>query len=187
MTSYIRTFNNKEIDFHSPDPGQILIQDIAHALSHTPRFSGHTERFYSVASHSIMVASMVPPPYQLQALLHDATEAYLTDMPTPFKRLLPDYQALEQRVWWAICAKFDIPIELHETVKFADRACLMKEADVLKPGRGSFGDEYENHVRASGIRESEVGVKEYFLLLFGKYLLEREGRKSGATITGSGI
>lgn len=173
MSNHIQTYYGYKIDFHEPDPGQIFIGDIAHALSNTPRFAGHTKTFYSVAAHSIMVASMCPPEHQLQALLHDATEAYLTDMPTPFKRLLPDYQALEERVWLAICSKFDIPVKLHESVKFADRACLMKEADVLKPGRASFGDEYEDHPRAERIldhpsnQEMMYGLYMWYFRLYG--------------------
>lgn len=169
MSNFIQTFYNHKIDFYKPDPAEIDIRDIAHALANTPRFSGHTSRFYSVASHSISVACMVPPQHKLQALLHDATEAYLTDMPTPFKRLLPDYTRLEQRVWSAICAKFGIDETLHETVKTADKACLMKEADVLKPERSSFGDEYENHIRATSIMPSEQDIKEFFLAMYEKY------------------
>jgi 5'-deoxynucleotidase YfbR-like HD superfamily hydrolase len=70
--------------FHylNPEPEEIYIEDIAHALSLNCRFNGHTERFYSVAQHSCMVAKHVMeysqnPIWGLAALLHDAAEAYI--------------------------------------------------------------------------------------------------------------
>lgn len=148
VSSYIQTFYGNKIDFYNVTKDDIDIRDIAHALCYTPRFSGHTSRFYSVAAHSMAVAGLVPAEFKLVALLHDATEAYLTDMPSPFKALLPDYQALENRVWRAIADKFALPYELPECVKIADKMCLMKEADELKPNRDPFSDDLENYMRA---------------------------------------
>lgn len=166
METYIQTFHGHKIDFWNPDPDQFDIRDIAHALAVTPRFSGHTSRFYSVAAHSCMVSCLSDEGYKLQGLMHDATEAYLTDMPTPFKRAMPQYAEAEKRIWKAICAKFGLDEELHASVKRADRMCLMKEADALQPHRSDWGPDYEHHERAPKILSVYVDPKKYFLYIY---------------------
>ena len=99
---YLRTFTGKRFHMLGDDPDEIDIMDIAHALSHVNRFTGHTTHPYSVAAHSIFVADIVDhlygfnPERMLAALMHDASEAYLADIASPIKHLLPDYQALEK-------------------------------------------------------------------------------------------
>lgn len=125
----IRTYSGKVFDLTVLDPGTICIEDIAHALSFVPRFGGHLDKLYSVAQHSVMVAASVAPEFALEALLHDASEAYLGDMPSPIKKLLPDYKALESRVMEAIAAKFKINYPLSPEVKQSDREQLTLEWD----------------------------------------------------------
>ena len=115
----------------NPLPEDIDLQDIAHALSNLCRFSGHTRRFYSVAEHSVLVSQHVPPEHAMQALLHDATEAYLVDVPKPIKPLLVGYEELEHKVWLAVAAHFNVPVEMHQAVKDADVAVLLAEKDQL--------------------------------------------------------
>ena len=59
--------------------------------------------------------------------MHDAAEAYIKDMPSPIKLLLPDYRALEQRVEIAICERFGLPLALSSCVKYADLIMLASE------------------------------------------------------------
>lgn len=172
MSTYIQTYYGKKIDFFEPDPDQIDIRDIAHALVNTPRFSGQTSTFYPVAAHSIMVAAWSEKPWRLQGLLHDSTEAYLTDMPTPFKRNMPQYQEAEARVWDAICTKFDLPRVMHESVKWADKRCLMTEADALQPNRQMWEPEYEAIPRLPGIFHYDGNadsLRGYFMHLYEEY------------------
>ena len=83
----------------SPDPEQIQIEDIAHALSNLCRFGGHTREFYSVAQHSVLVSQNVPDDLRLVGLMHDATEAYCGDMIRPLKNVLPEFKELENGIW----------------------------------------------------------------------------------------
>lgn len=120
----IRTHRGFYINPFNPDPGAICIEDIAHALTNQCRFAGHTHRRFSVAQHSIMVADSVPTEHKLAALLHDASEAYLLDIPTPVKSQLPGYAEAEDRLMSLIAAKFGFNWPLHQAVKEADRNAL---------------------------------------------------------------
>ena len=82
----IATRSGRVIDFLKPDPAQIHLQDIADGLSKAPRYAGHTEKPWNVLQHSLLVAHLVSPGNRLHALLHDAPEAYLCDVPSPARR-----------------------------------------------------------------------------------------------------
>ena len=116
----IRTFTGKAFDLKEMDPDTICIEDIAHGLSQTARFAGQIPKMYNVAQHSYNVAVCVNPNYQLAALLHDASEAYLGDMPSPFKKMLPEFQAMENKLMQVIASKFGFAWPLDEEVKYWD-------------------------------------------------------------------
>jgi len=103
------------------------MEDIAHALSHQCRFGGHLPRFYSVAQHSILVSVIVPDEHKLAALLHDASEAYLLDIPRPIKLKLSNYAEIENNLMTMIADMFGFDWPLHESVKHADEVLLQKE------------------------------------------------------------
>ena len=121
------TYTGKVIDPRNPKPEDISIFDIAHALSKICRFAGNTPTFYSVAIHSMRVSMMVEKEHRLAALLHDATEAYLGDVPKPIKDLLPEYKELEDRYYAVIAARFNLPKDLPPEVKMADYEMLQYE------------------------------------------------------------
>ena len=114
-----------------PRADEVRIEDIAHSLSLLCRFGGHCRRFYSVAEHSVFVAQMVSPEAALWGLLHDASEAYVVDLPRPLKRMLPGYSVIEKRVHLAIADHFGLPPEIPPEVKAADEAMLLAEAHQL--------------------------------------------------------
>ncbi len=119
----IRTFGGRYIDVFNMDTKDIEITDIAHALAHIPRFGGHLPRFFSVAQHCVNCAGITKGD-KLEALLHDASEAYILDMPKPIKDRLPDYKELENKVMSKIFRKFELRLPLSKEVKKADKVCL---------------------------------------------------------------
>jgi hypothetical protein len=143
---YLSTFTGKKFFPFNPAPDQIDIRDIAHGLSLLCRFSGQAPFFYSVAEHSIYIAHNLPPHLQLEGLLHDASEAYLADLPRPVKAGLPDYAALEANVSAVIAQKFGLFVSTPTEIKAADRALLKHEVFAFfGPERylEDFGDEYQ--------------------------------------------
>jgi 5'-deoxynucleotidase YfbR-like HD superfamily hydrolase len=136
--SYIETASGKLYHFLNPQPDEIVIEDIALALANKCRFGGHSD-FYSVAEHSVLVALRLPPGLQLAGLLHDASEAYLGDIPSPIKDVLPDYKKLENINQTAIEQKFglDLSMDDFKKIKMADLAALRTEAHYLMTSKGT--------------------------------------------------
>lgn len=116
----IRTFKGHYLNVFDPKPESIDIEDIAHALSHVCRFAGHTRIFYSVAQHSIEVMKMCSRENRLAGLLHDASEAYMCDLPRPIKRNLPEYKNIEENLMGVIAQKFGLEYPFHPEIKKAD-------------------------------------------------------------------
>lgn len=109
--SHITTFTGKHFDPVEPDMTLVDIRDIAHALSLTCRGNGHVKTFFSVAQHCINCALEAEARgYSgrviLGCLIHDASEAYMSDVPRPFKRTLLDYQKAEEKLLDLIYLKF---------------------------------------------------------------------------------
>jgi hypothetical protein len=117
-----------------PDPSQLDPADIARALANQCRFGGHCRAFYSVAQHSVIVSELVEArggdvEDVFAALMHDATEAYLGDMPHPLKHRSPlgaAFKAAEDKLEQAIRDRFAIKPEV-PLIKPADRALLATE------------------------------------------------------------
>ena len=127
---YIRTYTGRKFYALDPHPEDVDIRDIAHALSNNCRWGGHAHTFYSVAQHSLFVAYFVPT---LEALLHDASEAYIMDMPRPIKRQMPEYSAIEDRLMRCIAERFGFAYPVDKLVKAADDFALYHEKRMLFP------------------------------------------------------
>lgn len=130
---------------------EFRVTDVARALSFECRYSGMVKKFYSVAEHSVRVSRrteqvMVDMGYPedceevltlaKQALVHDASEAYLKDIAQPVKRLpeLEGYRKLEHKLQSEIYEWLGLPVETHPIVKAVDIEILGTETRQILPG-----------------------------------------------------
>ena len=141
---YFTTATGLHVYPETPEAVTIRLADIAHSLGMICRFGGHCRVRYSVAEHSINVLRCVlwlardESPrvrYELAraALMHDAAEAYVGDLPSPFKKVLPEYKALERRFEAKVREAFDL-WDGDPRIKDADLRVLAAEAKTLLPG-----------------------------------------------------
>lgn len=155
---WIQTYTGKKFWALDPRPEEIDILDIGHALSLQCRFNGQCDSFYSLAAHSLNVAEFIAQTYHEQdpfyseylldeseldieyedmilwGLLHDASEAYLPDVPRPIKKFLPEYKSVEDGIMLAVAEKFELP-ELDEEHKAYLKSidylmCLVEHKDL---------------------------------------------------------
>lgn len=149
-SAWIQTFTGRKFDVLNPRAEDVCWLDIAHSLAHQCRFNGHTKQFYSVAHHSVLASQHVPERFALYALLHDAAEAYIGDMPKPVKDLFPQFSVMEERILVAVYEAAGIPrpadfnerCEIDQWVVGVDCRLLMTERDQLmgKPPEPWFLD-----------------------------------------------
>jgi hypothetical protein len=148
-----------------PTPEMIEIGDIAHALANLCRFTGHTKSFYSVAEHCV--------------------RAYLGDVSSPLKALLPDYQAIEHRLDAVIRQRFGLPAKMSPEVKRADLAMLATERTCLMPSTAEVWTQLQDITPAPLIDYTWTPreARQQFL----SEVICRLMRSTGATERGPGV
>lgn len=124
---WIQTFTGKKFYPLNPRSEDIDIIDIAHGLSMQCRFGGHCRVFYSVAQHSVLVSKLLPKDLALRGLMHDAAEAYVSDIVRPIKIHLPLFKEMEDKVHRAIAEKFNYDPEITQEILDADNKVLVTE------------------------------------------------------------
>ena len=127
-----RTHQGHMLDLSEPEAISFDLQDIAHHLARICRFGGAVDGYYSVASHCVYVATELEREgYRrsiVQAgLLHDAAEAYIGDMVSGLKRLMPEYRRLEDRYTAAIEHQFSVTFHGSRIIKTADLRARLSE------------------------------------------------------------
>jgi uncharacterized protein len=153
MKLYIETRSGKRFFIEHPE---FDIGDITHALAHQCRYTGHSKVFYSVAEHSVLVSTICAQ-YNLgdpfEGLMHDAAEAYLSDIAAPWKALLPDYKKLEAKIELPLRKHWGLPVVLSDGVKRADWLALFIEARSLIPSGAA------DWIAPEGIKEQAANIR----------------------------
>jgi 5'-deoxynucleotidase YfbR-like HD superfamily hydrolase len=151
FAGWIETFTGRAVSPFAPDPSEIDVRDIAHALSLVCRFTGHVRRFYSVAEHSVRASRAAehyvldwgrPEVALLGVLLHDASEAYLCDVAAPVKHSPPmlHYRSAERHLQRVIFQRFRVGCHdrdyFVDAVRHVDMRMLFTERRDLMPATG---------------------------------------------------
>lgn len=144
------------IEFSLEDP-KFHIEDIAKGLSCQSRFAGQGVGFLSVAEHSVLVADIIEVElikrgaemselnkgtYILEGLLHDATEAYISDIPAQFKSRMPGYLEIERSLDLSVRKHFALPSVKSDWCEWADKVALYIEGWKIKPPPNHKGSAY---------------------------------------------
>lgn len=181
MRDYITTYS--KIHFHviDPDPEDVLIEDIAHALSMVARANGHFPEFFSVAQHSIQcareaIARHYVPELSMACLLHDASEAYLSDVTRPVKKNMTMYLHIEEQLQNCIYTKFLGHVPKGEElilINGIDDACLYYEFDHFMDEKlAPSAPVMMSHPEYSSLEMKDV--EEEFLELYRELLQQME-------------
>lgn len=153
-----------------PRAEEIEITDIAWSLSRQCRYAGHVKGFYSVAEHCVHVSRAVPKEYALWGLLHDASEAYLVDLPRPVKNHIHSYKKMESRLMECVAERFGLSLpepaivkEMDDRILFNERQALLNPSlsdwsftGELIPGVKIYGWEYQEAYEQFMLRYTEL-------------------------------
>lgn len=113
--TWIKTYSGLKFNYLAPLTDEVSAVDVAQALSREQRFGGHLGVRWSVGQHTLLVRKLVElkggtKDQKFIALHHDSPEAYMKDIPTPLKNLLPDYQVIYQRVLKCVEKRFMVTL-----------------------------------------------------------------------------
>ena len=178
--NYVRTYTGRKFYPNDPESLEVDIEDIAHALSNVCRYNGHLIPFFSVAEHSVYVsltAGKIDQGLQLQGLLHDASEAYLPDMPTPIKDILPDFKALEKRLQQHIFKSLNIPYPLSPTIKEIDTRIRWDEIrcmQIWNPNEGQLFNGIGIMINPLSSRDAETAFMQAYYKLISSSFGQKE-------------
>lgn len=155
MNTKIVTYTGKAFDLLNSTPDMVCIEDIAHSLSLLCRYTGHVREFYSVAQHCVLMAENNEPLGDPMAkLLHDAAEAYIGDIASPWKQLLwlfdeergtrsisfkSNIYNFEQKIQNVIGLALGVNLKYSAEVKESDNRMYFTEVRDLMPTSEEFG------------------------------------------------
>jgi hypothetical protein len=135
--AWIETASGIKFDLLDPQPDMVKIEDIAHALSQQNRFTGHAKFPYPVSQHCRLGSLAIEPRFALEFLLHDASEAYLSDWNRSLKHFTQagqEYMKLEKHLEKLLADIFHMPYPMSREVKLMDNMMLYAEkAQLMKP------------------------------------------------------
>ena len=150
----ILTYTGKKFQPLEPRPEDICIEDIAHALSNQCRYTGHTNRFYSVAEHFCLIYDYLKrlgcesgitvrwKDYVVDgvvvlrwALVHDGDETYMLDLAAPLKHhpngFGEAFKEAAQGILEAVANRFDLELPEPPIVKELDLRLRVNEMEQM--------------------------------------------------------
>lgn len=128
---FISTLSGAKFFVKECNVQDVPMTDVANALALNCRFNGHIVRHYSVAEHSVLVSNLVSPENALYGLLHDYAEAFISDIPRPFKTTITGHNDFERAVMANVCDLYGLPLDVPEDVAYIDTHICAVEAYVL--------------------------------------------------------
>jgi hypothetical protein len=178
----IITFTGRQVDPFNLQPEDVNIVDIAHSLSQQNRYGGHTFKPYSVGAHCIIMENTFTDKFEqremgLDALMHDASEAYITDIPRPIKERIPMIEEIEANILYVIYQKYGIKHFLE--VQSYDHAMVYGEIEHLKM-LNEIEDRIPTNMKITNLQPSTIRQKflnRFEILTDGKFISETEPYK----------
>ncbi len=199
MRASISTYSGVEFFPLAPRFEDIWVDDLAHALANTCRYNGHTPKFYSVAQHSVLVSEFLVTmrssgegcPMDGGAdwftlaqwgLLHDASEAYISDICAPIKPFIQGYKTIETQLQVAVAQRFNLAWPMPGEVDYADKAVFKSELDSGIMAPVDWWRLHEEHpsaglkIDARSPKVAERMFLERFIELFGRDYYDAHAR-----------
>jgi hypothetical protein len=169
---WIMTYLGTKFYPFDPKVEDVCINDIAHSLSLTCRYSGHCSQFYSVAQHCLEVAKILPDELKLQGLLHDSAECYIGDLASPVKYGMPYYREVEKSILSTVHKAFGVSVNGNsDAILKADLTLLATEArDLMKSTEGWLLPEppLDSRIEVMSSKEAELMFISMFYIYGGK-------------------
>jgi 5'-deoxynucleotidase YfbR-like HD superfamily hydrolase len=128
---YMTTLSGRQVFFLDPQPEDLLIEDAAYALAGKYRWGGHSRPRWSVAQHLILAYRIAAEPFKKEAFYHDLAEAWLGDLLRPIKRMMPEYDKLEDRFCAVLALKFNFIFPFPPDIKEIDNRLGAAEARTI--------------------------------------------------------
>lgn len=163
------TYKGTKFCYANPTKEMIDVEDIIRSISRLNRFVGHSTRAYTVGEHTFFCLVMAERlgyshREQLLVLIHDFTEAYVGDCPSPLKKLLPEFSIIEARVEQAIYEYIGIEPPTEEEyakIKSVDLTMLAIEMrDITKHHWSNFITDL-THINM--LHEDEFNIKNAYI------------------------
>lgn len=178
--NFLITYTGESFYPLDPRKEDYNLEDIAHALSMICRFGGHSEFHYSVAQHSLLCAVKAREVgestlFQLWCLFHDASEAYLGDIPRPLKEMMPEYVEIESHVQAVAWSAFDIPEpddRAWDYIKYYDNLALYNEIKVIKKNHPAWAEIMPEEFDEMPIYEMKIGMVKGMFITFANQLFQ---------------
>jgi hypothetical protein len=139
---WMETFTGKRFYSLNPKAEDVDIIDIAHSLSNQCRYGGHTNIHYSVATHCCVLSDYMRRRSSsrrdaLIALMHDAGEAYLSDIVRPIKHRVTQLKEVEAAIDRVVFEAFSLPAVLPQWLKLIDSQIINDERSVVMSDSGN--------------------------------------------------